>query len=91
MELKNIIQALKNIRINFRSRNNTYIKYHIEFYTYMGEITDDEELLNKLWCLKSIFTIQNKYVESFNQFSIEKCSVILSFLHSLEISIICFY
>lgn len=65
LELKNIIQALKNIRINFRSRNNTYIKYHLEFYTYMGEMSGDEKLLNKLWCLKSIFTIQNKYVESF--------------------------
>jgi len=65
LELKNIIQILKNIRINFRSRNNTYIKYHLEFYTYLGEMNGDEKLLNKLWCLKSIFTIQNKYVESF--------------------------
>ena len=65
LELKNIIQILKNVRINYRNRNNSFINYHLEFYTYFGKITCDEKLLNKLWCLKAIFNIQKKYTESF--------------------------
>lgn len=67
LSLEEIIKLLKNIRINFRNRNNVYIEYHLEFYTFFGETTNDEKLLNKLWCLKSIFIIQNKYSESFLQ------------------------
>ena len=75
---------LKNIRINFRSRNNEYINYHLEFYTYFGKITENEKLLNQLWCLKSIFTIQNKYVESFLKMKNEEYYTAWCLLEEIE-------
>lgn len=56
---------LKNIKINFRHRNNNSISYYLDFYSYFAEIKKDEKLLNKLWCLKTIFGIQKKYIDAF--------------------------
>ena len=72
MDLNNIYSILKNFQTYYSQINYNLINDYIHFYNYKAAIEDDEDLLNRLWCIKNIFFIKIEYVKAFSKLKQDK-------------------